>query len=230
MAKGDSEKTEKKDSEKTEPEVLLTRLWKLIVENSVASVATGVVALLAILIASFWSFLTQGGLIAALGGTTATSSLPREAILIVKSSTCPFGWRPYERSMGRFVIGAGTPSTPSTPPVRPRQLLDVGGSDTHSITTEELPAHTHGGSTAPAALDSATNVALVEDDGTGTSVVVAFADPDTTNLIRLKITLQRPPIAHSHTFSTDGGTQLAGQPVTDNNMPPWLALTICERD
>jgi hypothetical protein len=79
------------------------------------------------------------------GKPGAVTSMPSGAIVAFASSEsnpCPGeDWKIYDDAKGRFIVGAGHSRFND---LTPRLPGDVGGSETHVLTVDEMPAHTHG--------------------------------------------------------------------------------------
>lgn len=105
------------------------------------------------------------------------------------------------------VIGTGANLTT-------RSLGDIVGSETHTLTSNEIPPHTHNGTTDPttATLNNATNI--VRANGSGDNIDVAGSGGISSGNDVSNITEN----SHTHTLTTSsvGG----GQP--HNNMQPTL--------
>jgi microcystin-dependent protein len=137
---------------------------------------------------------------------------------------------------GRFVVGSGQGAGLT---VRPAGT--AGGAETHALTAEQMPAHSHGGATLGAGSHShsvAGSTAPVGDHDHGGGfrvdgirrVIETGSDWNTAQAIGNPVL---PQGAHQHTFSVTSG------PVSDhshsipsdgggqahNNMPPFYALT-----
>ena len=101
---------------------------------------------------------------------------------------------------GRFVLAAGAGSGLTT-----RTEDDVGGEETHVLTTSEMPSHTHTSN----ALGGASNPGLLTINGLQTAV--------TTDSTAGEPNIIQQPAALSIN-STGGGS-------AHNNMPPFYVLT-----
>lgn len=107
------------------------------------------------------------------------TAMPSGGIIMWSGSVAsiPSGWYLCNGSnstpdlRGRFVYGAGGGYSPG----------DTGGAETHTLTTAEMPAHTH---------------TVVEDNNTGAS----FLDP-----ANLQVGITGSPLGNGTTSSTGGG-------------------------
>ncbi|WP_009547978.1 phage tail protein [Crocosphaera subtropica] len=64
--------------------------------------------------------------------------IPSKAIIPFNSNECPSGWSDYSQSAGRFIIGVGQGSN-----LTERRLGDLGGTEKHMLTVDEIPQHYH---------------------------------------------------------------------------------------
>lgn len=94
---------------------------------------------------------------------------------------------------GRVGVGVGQGAN-----LTDRNLAVIGGAETHTLTTGEMPAHNHGGSTGSttSGATNSTDAGVVVVSGT------SVADNGT----------------HSHTINSDGGGN------SHNNMQPYLVI------
>jgi microcystin-dependent protein len=98
---------------------------------------------------------------------------------------------------GRVGIGYGTgPAIGLNAALTTRSLGDISGAETHRLTTPEMPAHDHGGSTG--------------------STTSAMATPATTSESTAHAVADNGP--HSHTIAIDGSGN------AHNNMQPFLVI------
>lgn len=65
-------------------------------------------------------------------------AVPSGAVVAFDGS-CPDGWEPYHSAGGRFIVGAGEHPNGGTT----HKIGASGGEETHVLTVEELPAHSH---------------------------------------------------------------------------------------
>jgi hypothetical protein len=99
------------------------------------------------------------------------------------------------------------------------------------IKVGELPPHKHRGRTEgqetlrSSFVEIVTTQIIAVGSGSpfgGGGQTVRSAEPKTA-----QYQIQLPP--HVHSFITDDGEGLTGRPEPDNNMPPYLVVSICER-
>lgn len=67
-------------------------------------------------------------------------AVPKGAVMAFNLSECPEGWTPFAQANGRVVVGSGQGSG-----LTARTLGQVGGAETHTLTVDEMPAHSHTG-------------------------------------------------------------------------------------
>jgi hypothetical protein len=106
-------------------------------QSEIKQVATkwvvGLIGVAAAAAVTGWWLYLEPKLIALLGGVP-----PGFVIASDNSDTCPTGWTEYTAGAGRTIIGAGLGNGLSK-----YDLHDKGGEETHTLTVEEMPRHTH---------------------------------------------------------------------------------------
>ncbi len=123
------------------------------------------------------------------------------------------GWEDYADGAGKFLLGVGKgvsrPQGPRKPPSSQSEISlsevklgDQGGQEAHTLTIPEIPEHNH---------DDGSGKYLVQV--TGSDTVHAETDSSAGEI----------NIRHGVTMKATGG----GQP--HNNMPPYIALHICQK-
>lgn len=65
-------------------------------------------------------------------------AFPYGTVIAMDRQECPQGWAQWEAGAGRTIIGAGQGQGLSE-----RKLRQLGGSEVHTLSLGELPAHTH---------------------------------------------------------------------------------------
>lgn len=135
-------------------------------------------------------------------GVPRNYGFPKGSIILWNQSTIPSGWAECDGEQGRpdfrgrFPIGVGS-SVGNYSRIPFFSLGEKGGAETHTLTTDELPSHTHTGTTDPAGWGAV--------DKCGSWGAYEYTLNSGT---------------HSHSFTTDatGGGQ------AHNNMPPYYVL------
>ena len=158
-----------------------------------------------ILTAVIASLLTAG-VFAALGWLGAIPNLlvPAGAIVGFTSTRCPAGWESYEPGKGRVLVGAlNTENTDATNSIITKWGIEqVGGEESHTLTSGEMPTHSH---------------LTVE---AGDPVNSQFGVGGKGNA-RHGVQWQNP-FDRSNTAPQGGGQ-------AHNNMPPFVALHLCQK-
>lgn len=67
-----------------------------------------------------------------------TSKLLPNAVVAFNSPSCPQGWKDFERANGRTIIGSGKGTG-----LTHREFNSQLGEETHKLTIEEIPRHSH---------------------------------------------------------------------------------------
>jgi microcystin-dependent protein len=205
------------------------RALKAVEDNLFKAIAAALFAGLALTVAMSWTWITQGGLIKSLGGITQGPELPSDAIIIVEGSCPQPSWVPFNEAAGRVLIGSGIGRYPDGTPLRERSIGQVGGTEEHTILTSELPPHNHSGNTEGMLVPEPIRLLIlqgftrlrVSGSGSGfqpTTIQVPQVREQTIELVD-----------HLHQFSTEASDGLLGEPMIDNNLPPWIAVSFCRR-
>jgi microcystin-dependent protein len=137
--------------------------------------------------------------------------------------TAPKGWALCDGTngtpdlRGRFVIATGSGAGLTT-----RTLGATGGTETHTLTTNEIPGHTHTGTTESSGAHTHTQTTVNDDfNNTGTYpnyTTPSFAEYDSAGSITWSNINSNG--VHTHTFTSDS----TGGGTAHNNMPPFYAL------
>jgi hypothetical protein len=68
-----------------------------------------------------------------------TNASPVGAIVAFdRAEGCPEGWANWDQGAGRVIVGSGQGSNLSS-----RSFAEVGGTETHTLSVDEIPAHSH---------------------------------------------------------------------------------------
>ena len=133
---------------------------------------------------------------------------------------CPDGWTPFVDGFGRFIIGAGDPTggriakDDTGAPMVQLPFRATGGAFGHRISTEELPAHSHGG-------------AGLEEYHIANTVGAGMGGPALTGRRKFMLILNErfPQGGDSPVLMSSTG---GGRP--HSNMPPYIALSLCRKN
>jgi hypothetical protein len=129
----------------------------------------------------------------------------------VNAGACPPGWQLFKPASGRFVIGAGNHSNAdmngkpldSYPTFQDDKTKAVGGEETHKLTLDEMPKHTH---PAPSNIFGTD---ILGKEGTF---------------------IPKKRVANDNLAVRMGkNTETAGSGEPHNNMPPYIALYFCKK-
>ncbi|MCG8033807.1 MAG: hypothetical protein JAZ03_16760 [Candidatus Thiodiazotropha taylori] len=71
-------------------------------------------------------------------GKVPTILVPPDSVVAFNLKECPNGWSEYNEAKGRVIIGAGKGNG-----LQERRFNSAGGSETHVLTVDEMPSHTH---------------------------------------------------------------------------------------
>lgn len=158
-------------------------------------------------------------------GTWATpsggSSIPTGAVMAFNLASCPTGWSALTAATGRTIVGVGSNGTNTY------ALNDSGGADSLTLSTAQLPAHTHPvdpPSTATNSTGSHTHTVGVGNSG-GLGSCHSSSQTCTTTVTTSSNG------AHSHTVdvaSFTSGSTGSGSAV--DNRAAYYALLYCQKD
>jgi microcystin-dependent protein len=143
---------------------------------------------------------------------------PSGAVLAFELDQCPAGWIPFAPAAGRTIIGANDGANGLSPRVVGATL----GEESHALTADETPPHTHAGSTGRGKAMKYRTVAVPgsntrEDHVPGWASTAMFVDREDASWALA---------AHTHDFVTDTGA-VGGKP--HNIMQPSVALLYCKK-
>ena len=143
--------------------------------------------------------------------TDAQGNLPQPTGSIMMFNTnCPTGWTRISALDGKFLVGGESYN------------VATGGADSITLTTANMPAHTHTGTTAS---DGAhTHTASYVSSNAGVGSYYSMGRGLRNDLIYTTTTSSNG--AHTHTFTT-GST---GSGTAFDNRPAYATIVICEKD
>lgn len=131
--------------------------------------------------------------------------IPSGAVVAFDSEVgCPRGWSELEDARGRMILGAS--NTEADAVLTRRQYREFGGAETHTLTVDEMPSHSH-------LLPMRTTGQERPDIGSGAGPHGHFQN---------RVLVEGGGMGQ--TTSPEGG----GQP--HNNMPPYIALYFCKKN
>jgi microcystin-dependent protein len=156
----------------------------------------------------------------AASGGLATQVVPAGAVMAFDLDACPPGWSEFAAARGRAVIGTNPTAAAG---VSARMRGQALGEERHQLTTAELPAHTHSGTTGRG--NPMGYRVVVEWNGTNTANnhIKGWAGGGFTDYNDGEYALS----AHTHNFTTDNGTG-GNQP--HNVMQPSTVLLYCKKN
>lgn len=127
--------------------------------------------------------------------------LPSGAVMAF-NGRCPEeqGWQPFTEAEGRFILGVGKGQRDGI-----FSLGTLGGQETHKLTIEEIPSHSHN--------------TMGKGDNTW---FLGIVGPPTHQGLRTGTFLDNDNYLYK--TSTEGGNQ------AHNNMPPFIALYFCQKE
>jgi microcystin-dependent protein len=144
--------------------------------------------------------------------------IPAGAVLAFDLERCPPGWAPFGPAAGRTVVGVNAGGNG----LSVRAVGALFGAENHALTADELPPHTHAGSTGSG---KAMRYRTVGALGTASAAnhVAGWAGTD--------IFVDREDAGyalaqHTHDFVTNGGA-VGGK--AHNNLQPSVALLYCRK-
>jgi microcystin-dependent protein len=153
------------------------------------------------------------------GPPGGAGEIPSGAVMAFDLASCPTGWVAFGPAAGRAVIGVNPGGGNG---LSARALGATVGTENHTLTADELPAHTHAGSTGSGKAMRYRTVAALGDASAADHVAgwagtANFIDRDDGNYALAR---------HTHDFVTNGGA-VGGR--AHNNMQPSLALLYCKK-
>ena len=138
----------------------------------------------------------------------------------------PAGWQICDGTnntpdlRGRFILSSGSGTDLSI-----RLINDIGGSETHTLNIDEIPGHTHSGTT------SSNGAHIHSTNANGTDIGLTIKDNNNkgmlsnvnageNNIKSLDSLIINSSGTHTHTFTTN----VTGNNNSHNNMPPFYVL------
>ena len=129
----------------------------------------------------------------------------------LNEDTCPEGWEPFVDGRGRVIVGAGNPSASTGQlgvdeagdPLTSRSLRQHGGAEKHTLSKDEMAAHSH-------RIDGFEWGYSVNGNGDAARIDVDDGAPWEGHKGTLHTSKEGPGDAH-------------------NNMPPYIALYLCKK-
>lgn len=150
---------------------------------------------------------------------------PVGEILITHRAGNPNTWLGFgtwvAHGAGRALVGLDTAD------VTFDAIDKTAGSKTHTLTTAELPAHSHGVGTIAASANLGHTHDIQLDYGTTDTATLFGSAPDIATNIGLSTKTTDTGGAHSHTMS--GDTAPAGSGTAHNNIQPSIVVAIWRR-
>lgn len=141
-------------------------------------------------------------------GKDATAPTGAVVPSLVRCSRLGSGWSSYANAAGRFIVGVGNGTGLTV-----RNLEEIGGEEEHTLTVEEMPAHSHeilakmAGSLKP--INDQKMMMTLHRNSFGRSG--SGGTNDASNAYEVEIRPQGGGTAH-------------------NNMPPYIALYFCKKE
>jgi len=124
-------------------------------------------------------------------------------------TNCPSGWTRVTALDGKFLVGGSSYSAAA------------GGSDSITLTTSNMPAHTHTGTTASSGAHTH-NLEIKGSSWPGSQTKL-FSKEDDAHIVD-EATGEAG--AHTHTFTTDS----TGSGTAFDNRPAYATIVICKKD
>lgn len=142
-----------------------------------------------------------------------SSVLPQDAIIIIDREVCPPGWETFTLGHGRFVVGVGNPLRNHSSANGPseKKYLQTGGEEKVRLDADNMPPHSHEGSTGPSSA-----VAVINQSGPG--IINGW------NIVQRsgeKLTINEHEKLPLNISQNGRGTPA-------NNLPPFIAMRYCK--
>lgn len=162
-----------------------------------------------------------------------TSLIPRDAVVAFdRSGGCPPGWTNFVDAFGRVIIGAGDPSSSPFPngsdniALARKGFRETSGSETHKLTTGEMPSHTHAISTGYS-IDSQ----IDWHDGLAGNTLRSGNPNQPVTGIDHYFNNQDPKIQRGGGHGVlDRVLEAVGGNQPHDNMQPYIALYLCKKE
>lgn len=206
-------------------------IWKKIPNWTLAAAfAVLVVNIMVANILAVYAYFTNHTLVIA-GLEFGSPSVRANSVIAYDLENCPGGWEKFEPAIGRFIIGAGTPSDPlystyedggQKLPISSYNWRKAEGVERYTLTEPEMPSHTHWN---------------YVDDGYSHPEDEAKWTLGRSNSLQSKFGPIASPLS-SNQVGNDAYTgaryhriqqQPRGNNASHDNMPPYVALIYCKK-
>lgn len=126
--------------------------------------------------------------------------VPSRSVVAFNLAQCPPGWSPFEDGAGRVVVGVG-----EAPDLTIRTLREKGGLESVTLSIQQMPRHRH-------------------DPPAGAKYYLFNAEQPNNDVV------SNPFERRGGWWSQSPSTEYEGGDGAHDNMPPFVALLLCERN